>query len=695
MFDAHDLNDAQLAAVEHLGGPLLVVAGAGTGKTATLACRVARLVERGVPPGRVLLLTFTRRAAREMLSRARRSEAGAALDRVWGGTFHSVANRLLRLHGRAIGLSPAFTVMDRSDTADLMDLVRGELALGGGERRFPRKDTLADIYSRVVDAQRPLADVLERDFPWCRDEGIGIAAVFDGYSARKRSADCLDYDDLLVWWRALLRSEPTRSLVAERFDHVLVDEYQDTNAVQADILAALKPAGEGLMVVGDDAQAIYAFRAATVRNILAFPDRFPGTTVVRLERNYRSTQPILDASNAVIAGASRRHEKTLWTDRIGGAVPSLLTCLDEADQSDAVCRAVLEHRERGVPLHEQAVLFRVGHHSDLLEIELRRRNVPFVKYGGLAFLDTAHVKDALAVLRIAENPRDEVSWFRVLQLLEGVGPATARRALEELARADTPAAALRALAQIRVPASARASRDGLAALLRDITRADGGADDSAPGAGAALPAATQLERVRRFLEPLLRRRYDDAEPRLRDLEQLEQVAAGFTTRAAFVADLTLDPPSSTADLAGPPLLDEDYLVLSTIHSAKGGEWDVVHVIHAADGNIPSDMATGDDERIDEERRLFYVALTRARHALHVYFPLRYHRRNHGLEDRHLHAQLTRFLHGDARERFDRRSTWKGDPDVAPPNAVAAELDSAAPAAGAAAVAEELAALWSG
>jgi DNA helicase-2/ATP-dependent DNA helicase PcrA len=695
MFEADELNEAQRAAVEHLDGPLLVVAGAGTGKTATLACRVGRLVERGVPAGRILLLTFTRRAAREMLSRARQSGAGPALDRVWGGTFHSVANRLLRLHGRAIGLSTAFTVMDRSDTADLMDLVRGELALGGGERRFPRKETLADIYSRVVDAQRLLADVLDRDFPWCRDEGDGIAAVFDGYSARKRSADCLDYDDLLVWWRALLRSEPTRSLVAERFDHVLVDEYQDTNALQADILAALKPAGDGLMVVGDDAQAIYAFRAATVRNILEFPDRFPGTTIVRLERNYRSTQPILDASNAVIAGASRRHEKTLWTDRIGGAAPSLLTCLDEADQSDVVCRAVLEHRERGVPLREQAVLFRAGHHSDLLEIELRRRNVPFVKYGGLAFLDTAHVKDALAVLRIAENPRDEVSWFRVLQLLEGVGPATARRGLEELDRADTPERALRSLAQIRVPAPARASRDGLAALLRDITHCDAGsAQGSAPLADTALSAATQLHRVRRFLEPLLRRRYDDAEPRLRDLEQLEQVAAGFATRAAFVADLTLDPPSSTADLAGPPLLDEDYLVLSTIHSAKGGEWDVVHVIHAADGNIPSDMAAGDEERIDEERRLFYVALTRARHALHVYFPIRYHRRNHGLEDRHLHAQLTRFLDGDARERFDRRSTWKGDPDVAPANALAADFGVRATAS-AAAVAEELAALWSG
>jgi DNA helicase-2/ATP-dependent DNA helicase PcrA len=677
MFEDPDgLNPHQRAAVEHLGGPLLVVAGAGSGKTATLACRVARLVERGVRPGRILLLTFTRRAAREMLSRARRMRAGADVERVWGGTFHSVGNRLLRLHGRAVGLPASFTVMDRSDTADLMDLVRGELGLGTGERRFPRKETLADTYSRVVDGQHPLPDVLERDFPWCRDAADGIRAVFDEYTARKRAAECLDFDDLLVWWRALLRAEPTRSLVAERFDHVLVDEYQDTNALQADILAALKPSGDGLMVVGDDAQAIYGFRAATVRNILEFPDRFPGTTLVRLERNYRSTQPILDASNAVIARAIRRHDKTLWTDRVDGAAPTLLTCLDEADQSDAVCRSVLEHREHGLPLHRQAVLFRTGHHSDVLEVELARRNIPFVKYGGLTFLESAHVKDALAVLRIVENPRDEVGWFRVLQLLEGVGPATARRAMAAVTDAGTPGEAPAALESVRMPAAALASRDALAALLRDLAAAD----------GPAVSAAAQLERVRRFLEPLLRRRYDDAEPRLRDLEQLEQVAAGFPTRSSFVADLTIDPPSSTADLAGRPLLDEDYLVLSTIHSAKGGEWDAVHVIHAADGMIPSDMATGDDERIDEERRLFYVALTRARHALHVYFPLRYHRRNRGPEDRHQHAQLSRFLDDDALARFERRTTWSGDAD-----ATEAPLVGAAAAA---TVEADLRALWS-
>jgi DNA helicase-2/ATP-dependent DNA helicase PcrA len=667
MFDAlENLNPEQRAAVEHLGGPLLVVAGAGSGKTSTLACRVARLVDRGVPPGRILLLTFTRRAAREMLSRARRMHAGRSLDKVWGGTFHSVANRLLRLHGRSVGLPPEFTVMDRADTADLMDLVRGELGLGAGTKRFPRKDTLADVYSRVVNAQEPLPLVLERDFPWCLDETRGIGSVFDGYAVRKRAAGCLDYDDLLVWWRALLANERTRSAVAARFDHVLVDEYQDTNALQADVLAALKPDGDGLMVVGDDAQAIYAFRAATVRNILEFPDRFPGTTIVRLERNYRSTRPILDASNAVIAASKRRHPKTLWTERTDGGPPVLLTCLDEADQSDAVCRAVLEHRERGTLLRDQAILFRTGHHSDLLEVELARRNIPFVKYGGLAFMEAAHVKDALAILRILDNPRDEVSWFRVLQLLDGVGPAIARRTLGAISAAASP---LEALGEVALPTAAGPSRDGLARLAAECR------DD--------VPAAVQLERVRRFLEPLLRRRYDDAEPRLRDLEQLEQVAAGFPTRERFVTDVTLDPPSSTADLAGPPLLDEDYLVLSTIHSAKGGEWDVVHVIHAADGMMPSDMATGDDERIEEERRLLYVALTRARHALRVYFPLRYHRRNRGYEDRYHHAQLSRFLDGEPLAAFERATTFADD-----------ALDDEAVEAPAASVDVDLRALWS-
>ncbi len=643
MFDA--LNDAQRAAVEHDGGPLLVVAGAGSGKTWTLACRVASLVDRGVRPERILLLTFTRRAAREMLRRAERLTGERGVGRVWGGTFHAMANRLLRLHGRALGLSPDFTVLDRSDTADLMDLIRGGLGLGQGERRFPRKETLADIYSRTVNAQERLRDVLERDYPWCAEELEGIRAIFQGYTDRKRSGNALDYDDLLLYWRALATS-PAGAAANDAFEHVLVDEYQDTNALQADILAAMQPDGRGLTVVGDDAQAIYGFRAATVRNILEFPERFPDTTIVRLERNYRSSQPILDASNAVIALSPQRHEKTLWTTRTDGVRPLLRTCLDDADQADAVCRSVLEHRERGTALKEQAVLFRAAHHSDVLEVELARRNIPFVKYGGLKFLESAHVKDALAVLRICDNPRDEVSWFRVLQLLPGVGPATARRLMDALHVAEGAA-----LARLTDGEPAAAPVAALAELdtLRDIVRTCAAQDPP--------PPAAQLERVRAWLEPILRRRSDAPEPRIRDLEQLEQLATGFPTRERFVTDLTLDPPVSTSDLAGPPLVDEDYLVLSTVHSAKGGEWDAVHVIHAADGMFPSDMATGDVDQIEEERRLFYVALTRARHHLEVSFPLRYHRRSGGREDRHWYAQLTRFLPPEVRGHFRAETSY--------------------------------------
>jgi DNA helicase-2/ATP-dependent DNA helicase PcrA len=651
MFDALErLNPEQRAAVDHLGGPLLVVAGAGSGKTWTLACRVARLVGRGVPPQRILLLTFTRRAAREMLSRAEALTGERSVGRVWGGTFHATANRLLRMHGGALGLSPAFTVLDRTDTADLMDLIRGELGLGEGERRFPRKETLADVYSRTVNARTRLTDVLEREYPWCADQAKGIRSIFERYTERKRAQDALDYDDLLLFWEALCRHPAAGPAVADAFDHVLVDEYQDTNAVQADILASLRPTGDGLMVVGDDAQAIYAFRSATVTNILEFPDRFAGTTIVKLERNYRSTRPILDATNAVIALSPQRHAKTLWTERVGGPLPSLLTCIDERDQADAVCRAILAHRERGTALREQAVLFRAGHHSDLLEVELTRRNIPFVKYGGLKFLESAHVKDALAVLRIADNPRDEVSWFRVLQLLDRVGPAGARRVMAAIGLTAPGDPMTRFLEHaIAVPAPARVELGALRETLRDLTTF-----------GEAGEPAPQVERVRRFLEPLLRRRYDQPEPRLRDLEQLEQLATGHASRERFVTDLTLDPPTSTSDLAGPPHLDEDFVTLSTIHSAKGGEWDVVHVIHAADGMIPSDMAAGDADELEEERRLFYVALTRARDELHVSLPLRYHRTNRGLEDRHWYAQLTRFLPEEVRSLFSLETTYRDE-----------------------------------
>jgi DNA helicase-2/ATP-dependent DNA helicase PcrA len=640
------LNPSQLEAVTAGEGPILVIAGAGTGKTWTLACRVAYLIERGVPAERILLLTFSRRAAREMLSRAGRLVSHTSTAKVWGGTFHAIANRLLRLHARALGLSPDFTVLDQADMADLIDLIRGERhpVRDKLERRFPKKDTLVAMYSRMVNAGEGLSTVLEHAFPWCVEDADGIRAIFSEYTQRKRAENVLDYDDLLLYWRAL-GTTPAGRTAGLQFEHVLVDEYQDTNPLQAQILQSLRAENRNLMVVGDDAQAIYAFRAASVRNILDFPIHFPGSRRITLEQNYRSTRPILDVSNAVIAQARERFPKNLWPVRPGGARPVLLTCADDNEQSVQVCEQVLEHREQGVPLRGQAVLFRSGHHSDVLELELTRRNIPFVKYGGLKFLESAHIKDVLAVLRVLENPRDEVSWFRVLQLLDGVGPASARSMMQSIGVRDADSAPLQNLLNSppRVPEAARGALDRLREAIGDCMRE-----------GTTLPPSAEIARIRRFCEPIVQQRYSSPQARLQDIEQLERVAGAHTARGRFLSELALDPPSSTSDLAGPPLLDEDYLILSTVHSAKGGEWDVVHVIHAADGMIPSDMATSEKEEIEEERRLFYVALTRARDNLYVYFPLRFYRRPRGLDDSHHFAQLTRFLPETVQLLFDRR-----------------------------------------
>ena len=625
-----DLNPEQRRAVLHDGGPLLVVAGAGSGKTRTLASRVARLVADGAIPERILLLTFSRRAAREMLQRAAHLAGDGRMSRVAGGTFHAVANHLLRQHGTTVGLDPAFTILDSADVGDLLGVLRHDLGLGDRGRRFPRKDTLASIYSRMVNAQVPLGEVLDRWFPWCRHEDDDLRELFRAYTDRKRSAGVLDYDDLLLYWRALAQSPEVGPLLEEQFTHVLVDEYQDTNAVQADILTSMCGRLGNVCAVGDDAQAIYGFRAASPAHMLAFPEQFAGATVVTLEQNYRSTSPILAAANAVISAASKGYTKQLWSDRPGARRPTLTACHDETAQASLVCDRVLEHRDAGVLLRDQAVLFRTGHHAAGVELELARRNIPFVKFGGLKFLEAAHVKDVLALLRILDNPRDELAWHRTLGLLDGVGPSTTRRILGGLG--DRPLDRFLDGDGLDLPEAALDDASALRAALADCR-----AHPVDP------PPAVQLERLATFLGPIIDRRYDGAVARRADLDELTALAGGAPDRSRFLADLTLDPPSSTSDLAGPPHLDDDWLVLSTIHSAKGGEWKVVHLIHASDGNIPSDMALGEPEGLDEERRLLYVAMTRARDALHVTYPQRYFHRRHGLDDAHTYGQPSRFL----------------------------------------------------
>jgi DNA helicase-2/ATP-dependent DNA helicase PcrA len=627
-----DLNPEQRRAVCHEGGHLLVVAGAGSGKTRTLACRVAHLLAGGVRPERILLLTFSRRAAREMLTRAGQLAEVEGARRVWGGTFHAVANRLLRSHGAAVGLRPGFTVMDQGDHGDLLGLVRHDLGLGERGRRFPKKETLAAIYSRVANVQEKLSDIVARSYPWCRDDLEGIRAVFTGYAERKRARNVVDFDDLLLYWRALAASPSIGPVLRSGFDHILVDEFQDTNAVQADILASMAGPGVTVAAVGDDAQAVYGFRSGSARHMIEFPERFAGSSVVTLDRNYRSTPSILASANAVMAEAPSGFAKELRSTRPAGGRPVLATCVDELAQSAFVCDSILEQRERGVALRDQAVLFRSGHHSDALELELARRNIPFVKYGGLKFLESAHVKDLMCLLRILDNPSDELAWVRVLGFFDGVGPATMRRLVEELGVTEALGLA-RLLGDEcpRFPPAARAELDGMRAALRACAT-----DDLAP--------AGQVERLGEACGPIFARRYPTtASVRLADLEHLGGLACDYRSRTRFLAELTLDPPASTGDLAGPPHLDDDYLVLSTIHSAKGGEWQVVHVIHASDGNIPSDMSLGSAEDVEEERRLLYVALTRARDTLVVSYPLRYYFRRNPLDDAHSYGQPSRFL----------------------------------------------------
>jgi DNA helicase-2/ATP-dependent DNA helicase PcrA len=625
--------------VKHGDGPLLIVAGAGTGKTKTLAFRVSYLVSQGIAPERILLLTFTRRAAEEMLKRASSvPAAGDALTRrVWGGTFHAVANRLLRIYAQAAGISPDFTILDRSDAEDMVNVVRNDLSLSSRDSRFPRKSTCLDIYSRRVNGSSSLHDLLKAEFPWCTMWENELNNLFRTYVERKLGRNLLDYDDLLLYWFHLLEEPGLAATVGERFDHVLVDEYQDTNAIQAGILQRMRQNKKNITVVGDDAQSIYSFRSATVRNMLDFPSQFPGATVVTLEQNYRCRQAILATTNLVIGQAHERYSKELWSERQGGERPRLITCRDESAQDEAVIKQVLEHYEQGIPLRSQSVLFRAASHSASLELALARHNIPFRKYGGLRFLETAHIKDLVSFLRIAENPRDEIAWFRVLQLLEGVGPITAGNAFKHVLENNYDPTSL---VHFKASPSIKEQLTGLGTLMKEIVCMG----DSEP--------SVQIERIRQFYTPLLNRNYEDPEPRANDLEHLQQMAARYRTRGEFLSELVLDPPVSTGDLAGVPSKDEDWLVLSTIHSAKGLEWDAVYLIHAADGCLPSDMATGTSEGIDEELRLTYVAMTRAREFLYVLWPLRYYAKSAGISDRHSYAQCCRFFTDEVKSTME-------------------------------------------
>jgi len=616
-------------------GPLLVIAGAGSGKTNTLAHRVAHLIACGADPHRILLMTFSRRAAAEMERRVARlvgrthaEAAGSAVALAWAGTFHGIGARLLREYAPQIGLAPGFTIHDREDSADLMNLVRHDAGLSRTKDRFPTKGTCLAIYSRAVNAEAPLGEVLAKAFPWCANWEKELRALFEAYVETKQRQQVFDYDDLLLYWAQMMGEPALAEDLGARFDHVLVDEYQDTNRLQASILLAMKPQGRGLTVVGDDAQAIYSFRAATVRNILDFPKHFsPPAAVVTLERNYRSTQPILAASNAVIALAREGYAKALRSERVAAEKPRIVVVADDVAQANFIADQVLENREAGHALKTQAVLFRTAQHSAALEVELTRRGIPFVKFGGLKFLDSAHVKDMLACLRWNENPRDRIAGFRVLQLMPGVGPSTAARVLDSLAARPSIAA----LAELPAPQRAGDAWEPFIALAQRIATREA----DWPG---------EIAMLREWYAPHLDRLYEDAALRIADIVQLEQIAATYPSRERFLTELTLDPPDATSDQSGPPMRDEDYLILSTIHSAKGQEWRSVFLLNAVDGCIPSDLATGSSDEIEEERRLLYVAMTRAKDRLDIVVPQRFYVHQQTRNgDRHLYAARTRFI----------------------------------------------------
>jgi len=644
------LNTAQRKAVTHgqplpekgfASGPLLIVAGAGTGKTDTLAHRVAHLVINGVDPARILMLTFTRRAAQEMRRRAHEITRKALNDTLggltqaisqrltWTGTFHSIGNRLLRHYAPHLKLDPHFSVIDRADAGDLMDSLRQELGLAEKEQRFPRKDTCVQIYSTRVNTRTSLKETLEQHYPWCQQWEEDLTALFRVYVEQKQHASLLDYDDLLLYWHMMMAEPRLAQHIGAHFDHVLVDEYQDTNRLQAEILHALKPDGAGLAVVGDDAQAIYSFRAAAVENILGFPERFnPPAEVVTLAQNYRSTQQVLDVGNAVMAEAPRQHRKYLLSIRGEGARPRLVTVDELQSQAEYICIEVLKRREANVPLKRQAVLFRSASHSDVLEVELAKRKIPFVKYGGLKFLEAAHIKDLLAVLRWADNPRNTLAAFRTLQLLPGMGPVNAAAAIEHFGAGGNSFEALKSFTPQQTH---EMDWRRLVELMQAL-------------ADPQLQWAGQVHLAREWYQRHFERLYEHFHTRQGDLDQLEMLSGQYPSRERFLTELTLDPPHATSDLSGRPTLDEDYLVLSTVHSAKGMEWDTVFVLNVVDGSFPSEFSTGKPELIEEERRLLYVAMTRAQNELLLIAPLKFHLTQQSRQaDAHVYGGRSRFL----------------------------------------------------
>jgi DNA helicase II / ATP-dependent DNA helicase PcrA len=600
------LNPAQLSAVTHGNGPLLVIAGAGSGKTRTLVYRVARLVQEGVPPEAILLLSFTRKASQEMIKRAS-NLLDNRCQKVSGGTFHSFAHTVLKRHADKIGFEKGFSILDRSDSEDLIGLILREMPPGHDNQKLPRKSTLATIFSQSVNKGLPLEDVIYDAYPHFGSLLDAIHSICEQYHHRKREHCFCDYDDLLIYLLQLLTmDEAVRTRLSDQYQHILVDEYQDTNPMQADIISMLANPSKNVMVVGDDSQSIYAFRGASFKNIITFPDRFPGTRIIKLEENYRSLQPILDLTNAIIDEAAEKYSKHLFTQRGGGRLPALVAAVSEHAQSQYVAAEINRLFNQGVALQDMAVLFRAGFHSFDLELELTRAGIPFAKFGGFKFTEAAHIKDMLAHLKIFCTPNDRLSWYRVLLLVNGIGAKTAQQIYDAAINQNCGAAGL-----LNIPLKTKiaATLTPLMTLVADLNAGD-------------WPIHQMGEQILTYYLPALKTRYDDHPRRLRDLQQLLSVMERYDTAADFLADMALEPPNTSIEgrLAADHLDEGDRLNLSTVHSAKGLEWHSVFVIWALDGRFPSHHAMDRPEAIEEERRLMYVAATRARENLYITYP---------------------------------------------------------------------------
>jgi len=626
------LNPAQFEAVTILQGPLLVIAGAGSGKTRALTYRVARLVEEGVQPSSILLLTFTRKAAQEMLRRA-----AALLDHrcesVAGGTFHSFANMTLRSYAERLGFQSGINILDRADAEDAINLLRARMKLNLKERRFPRKKTIAAIYSKAVNKVTPIEEVILEDYPHFLKESMDLLRLYEAYQKYKRENLLMDYDDLLIYLRTLLEENPdVREKLSQTYCYIMVDEYQDTNKIQADIIKFLAATHNNVMVVGDDSQSIYAFRGANFRNIIDFPEMFPGTKIIKLEENYRSTQPILDVANVIIDRAREKYTKVLFTQKKGSTVPVLVVAQDERMQSQFVSQRILELREEGIPLNEIAVLFRASYHSFDLEIELNQRNIPFVKVGGFKFMETAHIKDLLAHLKILANPLDSVSWHRVLLMVERIGPKTAQEILQSVASSNT---GIKGLTTVKPkPGWAQAFER----LRKELENLDGN----------HLPLVETGDRLMRYYEPILEKKYDDYPKRAKDLEHLLTIMERYQDLESFLSDMALEPPNASVDDILAADYEDEQLILSTIHSAKGLEWHTVFVISALEGRFPVTYAARSDEEMEEELRLMYVAATRSKENLCFTYPINIHDRGTGM----VFSRPSRFIEGISEELLE-------------------------------------------